>query len=137
MTTYSYEQLCIDFHSSFGSKKFLDVAWLKKLQHNGWMGMTCLSMRALSWRVMLGVLLPDLTKWPKEMESHHFDYEELKATHLPDLNRVQADPLSGVTTGQEEGGEWERYYSVRFRTVINVLVYISSTIFNDNLICHI
>jgi hypothetical protein len=118
MPAYEYEQLATDFHTLFGAKKQLDAAWLKKLQHYGWLGETSMSMRSISWRVLLGVLPPEMNYWSTTMEQNYQTYEGLKTAHLPDINRVKVDPLSSMCGGGEEddegrgGGDWDVYYKV-------------------------
>ena len=118
---YDFEQLSTDFCNTFGSTKYLDITRLKQLQHSGWQGEMCLSMRSISWRVWLGLLPQSMILWPQKMEQDYQEYEELKTVHLPDINKVQADPLAGMFSGQVEveeeeegrGGGWDAYYKVR------------------------
>ena len=71
-------------------------------------------MRGISWRVLLGVLSPDMTHWSTKLEKDYESYEELKALHLPDINHVKVDPLSGMSSGgpEDESGDWANYYKV-------------------------
>jgi hypothetical protein len=115
MATYDFERLATDFHNLFGSKQQLDAAWLKKLQYSSWLGQTGMSMRSVSWRVLLGVLPTDLSQWPATMEKNYKEYENLKKEHLPDINQVKVDPLSGMCGSkeeEEESGDWAAYYKV-------------------------
>lgn len=111
-STYDYENLTTDFRNLFGSKLVLDVGWLKKLQNSCWLGQTSMPMRSISWRVVLGVLPVDLTLWSDKLENDYLEYEKLKNLHLPDINRVKVDPLSGMCEAEEESGDWAAYYKV-------------------------
>jgi hypothetical protein len=130
-SVYEYEQLATDFRSLFGAKKqYLDTAWLKKLQHSSWLGQTCMSMRGLSWRVLLGLLPLDMTQWPQTMEKLYQDYEHLKTLHLPDINQVKVDPLSGMFSAEEErGGDWDAYYKVSLTRPRQIHAYINECIY--------
>lgn len=112
---YTYKQLSSDFHNVFGSTMCLDTQGLQAVQRSGWQGETCLSLRGLSWRVWLGLLPQKMTLWPQKLEQDFQKYEQLKAMHLPDINKVQVDPLSGMSSCEEggQGGDWDAYYKVR------------------------
>lgn len=115
MPAYSYKQLSTEFHTLFGTKQQqLDAAWLKKLQYSCWLGNTAMPMRGISWRVLLGVLPLDLSLWPSQMEKNYREYEQLKKDHLPNINEVKVDPLSGMCSAakEEADGDWDAYYKV-------------------------
>lgn len=125
MPAYDYEQLVSDFHSLFGRRQYLDTAWLKKLQHAGWVGLISLSMRGVSWRVLLGLLPVDKSLWPQAMEQSYLQYERLKKVHLPDINQVKVDPLSGLFSAEKDrGADWDAYYKVGTKSKLELLVRI-------------
>ena len=62
---------------------------------------------------MLGVLsLSSVDSWVVEMSILDSEYNRLKRDCLPDLNKVQSDPLTSLhETGVDE--EWSKYYKVK------------------------
>lgn len=133
--SYNFEQLSTDFNNMFSSSQYLNTEGLKKLQHSGWQGKTSMSMRGVSWRVWLGLLPQKMTLWPQKLEDCFQKYEHLKAAHLPDINKVQVDPLAGMFSGggitseveeegaRDSGGDWDAYYKVILILILHHLLF--------------
>jgi hypothetical protein len=81
------------------------------------------SLRGLCWRVLLGtVSLKGLSSWEEELSSQREEYDRLKKTILPDINRVKVDPLLGQGQGQED---WTQYYKVNILSSLSFSLSLS------------
>ncbi|XP_025206692.1 TBC1 domain family member 5 [Melanaphis sacchari] len=64
--------------------------------------------RSLCWRLLLGILPPDSTKWLIAIENNRSLYEQIKSTHYNDPHTQDSgpdDPLS-----QDEDSIWKLYF---------------------------
>ena len=74
----------------------LKLAWSGGLPSDG--------VRAICWRVLLGLISPsDKCLWEKELSEMINSYNTVKATVLPSLDKVSVDPLSSLSPRQTVG----------------------------------
>jgi TBC1 domain family protein 5 len=88
---------------SFYMKQLLRLTWSGKMASDG--------LRPLCWRVFLGVISDkDKSLWKTQLNQQVIDYEVLKNKILPSLDKVKADPLSALSSGEGQSEEWSQYY---------------------------
>lgn len=86
--------------------------YIKQLLRFAWSGnMSSEALRALCWRVLLGILCgSDKSKWHITLKDQVTSYHELKMKIMPSLDKVEMDPLSALSSGGSQSLEWENYY---------------------------
>lgn len=84
--------------------QLLKLAWAGGIPSDG--------LRALCWRVFLGLISPsDKGLWESELLKMVEDYQSIRAKVMPSLDKVQVDPLSQLSAGgNQEDDEWSIYY---------------------------
>jgi TBC1 domain family protein 5 len=94
---------------------------IENIQRDAWQGkLTSLNLRALTWRLLLGLLpssLP-LESWSEHVRQQVLDYKILKDKEYPKMDRVSVDPLSALSNSsaddhdesQQQQTEWTKYY---------------------------
>ena len=85
---------------------------ITELLRRAWTGSaTSVGMRAFSWRYFLGLISPtDKAKWGTELANSISSYKDLKQRVMPSLDKVKADPLSGLVSDDTSNDEWNKYY---------------------------
>ncbi len=88
---------------SFYINQLLRLTWSGKLGSDG--------VRPLCWRVFLGIISnTDKGLWKNQLQQQTVDYNALKDKILPSLDKVKADPLSSLLTGEGQSEEWSNFH---------------------------
>jgi TBC1 domain family protein 5 len=85
---------------------------IENLQRDAWMGkLTSMNLRALTWRLLLGILPANLAleHWHRHIQGLVREYNTLKDKEYPKIDRVSVDPLSSLSD-DKESEEWKKYY---------------------------
>eukprot|EP01031_Cornospumella_fuschlensis_P024383 gene24383-29478_t len=86
---------------------------LRELCQRAWMGKISSQegLRALSWRILLGLLDPkDSNSWTSVLQKYSEKFERLKHEVMPSIDKVKVDPLSALSDGDEFSEEWTAFY---------------------------
>lgn len=91
---------------------------LTLLQRHAWLGnMANSCIRGLCWRLFFGILSNEIEKenfssiydaWCSRMTISDQEYQELKLNVIPNVAKVEADPLSSLSVGSTSV-EWDDY----------------------------
>lgn len=108
---------------SFYIKQLLRLAWSGKMCSEG--------LRPICWRVLLGIISStDKSLWKSQLQQQTESYSALKDRILPSLDKVKADPLSMLSTGDGQSEEWNSYYKsvelsnfIKGRLDLHLLLY--------------
>lgn len=86
--------------------------FIKQLLRLAWSGnMSSNVSRAMCWRVLLGLVSSNSKfAWPDQIESFIELYETTRSAVMPSLDKVEADPLSALSSGDSQNEEWSTYY---------------------------
>lgn len=100
-----------DFRDLFVDEAATTYKFPQRIQQGGWTGgVFKKSTRALCWRVLLGLLdNSSIQKWPEAFSTLEAEYEALKSRTMPNINTVEADPLSSPSRHQPSD-KWSHYY---------------------------
>jgi TBC1 domain family protein 5 len=115
MDSSSSTQTYQEYQSLFGSDNQSALAndKVSELLRRSWQGATCSpGLRCLVWRIYLGLVSKDRKLWPIQLNLMTSSYKDLKARVMPSLDKVKADPLSGLVADDTESAnnEWNSYY---------------------------